>query len=419
MNKKNKITLAICIAASVLITIISITSTKSQNVPSPQPSHQDHGKAANKEDDGHKDPEKEDRKETHEEKQEVTLTDEQLKRFDIQTIVLTKNHFQQRITLPGQIAFNENNVTHVVASVPGIVKGIFKGLGETVKADEALATLQSREMAEAKSSYISAYKNLDLQKNLFERDEKLWKKGVKAEVQFVQSRNLYENAKINLEQAKQKLLALSMTDDQIQELPEQTTPLNIYTINSPIDGKIIERHITLGEVIGNDEQVFVIANLDTLWVNLAVPAEDLPRVQKDQKVEIFAHQGENIYSGIIMYVSPAINEDSRTGRAIIQLENTKGELHPGDFVKAQVIVSEQSALLSLPSSAIQRINGKSVAFAKTKNQTFEARSIDIKGSDKVEFVEIIGGLKADEEIAIKNTFLLKAELGKSEAEHSH
>lgn len=418
MGNKKKI-VAVFILISLLLAVFGFISTKSQNISSPKPSHQDQGKDDPKEGDGHKDHKKEGHKDNHEEKQEVKLTEEQLKRFDIQTLVLTKNHFQHRITLPGEIAFNENNITHVVASVPGIVKGIFKGLGETVKADEALATLQSREMAKVKSSYISAHKNLSLQKDLFERDEKLWKKGVKAEVQYIQTRNLYENAKINLEQSKQKLLALSMTDEQINELPEQTTPLNVYTFNSPIDGKIIERHITLGEVIASDKQVFVIANLDTLWINLAIPAEDLPRVQKDQKVEIFAHQGESVYSGIIMYVSPAINEDSRTGRAVIQLENTKRELHPGDFVKAQVIVSEQSALLSLPSCAIQRIEGKSVVFVKTKDQTFEARPIDIKGSDKVEFVEIIGGLKADEEIAIKNTFLLKAELGKSEAEHSH
>lgn len=89
-----------------------------------------------------------------------------------------------------------------------LLKKIYKGLGEAVKAGESLATLQSREMAEAKSTYISAHKNLELNSDLFERDEKLWKKNVKAEVQFIQARNIYENAKINLEQSKQKLLAL-------------------------------------------------------------------------------------------------------------------------------------------------------------------------------------------------------------------
>lgn len=420
MNNKTKKILAVCFAIVLLKSIVGAMLTKPSQKPLEQEhandgkenaGHRDHEKNPSKEGNGHK--------ENHEEKQEVTLTDDQLKRFDIQTLVLTKNHFQPRITLPGEIALNENKITHIVASVPGTVKEVFKGLGEEVQAGKALATLQSREMADIKSSYIAAHKNLSLQKDVFERDEKLLKKGLKAKAQFVQTQNLYENAKINLEQAKQKLLALSMNEEQIQELLEQTAPLNIYTINSPLDGKIIERHITLGEIISSDKQVFVIANLDTLWINLSISAEDLPKIKNDQKVEVFAHKGESTYSGLIMYVSPVINEDSRTGRAIIQLDNKKRDLHPGDFVKAQVLVSEQSALLSLPSTAVQRIEGKSVVFVKTKAQTFEARAIDIKGSDKGDFVEIMGGVSEGEEIALKNTFLLKAELGKSEAEHSH
>lgn len=163
----------------------------------------------------------------------------------------------------------------------------------------------------------------------------------------------------------------------------------------------------------------MIANLDTVWINLAIPAEELPKIKKDQKVDIFAHQGELICSGFIMYSSPVINEESRTGRAVIQLDNPQHALHPGDFIKAQVVVAESSALLSLPSSATQRIDGKIVVFVKTNEHSFEAKSINIKGSEKAEFVEVIDGLKEGDDVVIKNSFLLKAELGKSEAEHAH
>ena len=409
---KNKkillILLALTIGLSVLISSIFLKSTHTDDLTTLKSQNEKNNAEKNH------NPE-----ETHEDKKEIQLTDEQIKRFDIQTILLTKSHFQHRMTFPGQISLNENKITHVAASVPGMVKEIFKSLGETAKAGDALATLQSREMADVKSSYISAYKNLGLHKDLFERDEKLWKKQVKAEVQFIQTRNIYENAKITLEQSKQKLLALSMTEEQIHKLPTQESPLNIYTIDSPIDGKIIERHITLGEVITSDKQVFVIANLDTVWINLAIPAEELPKIKKDQKVDIFAHQGELLCTGFIMYVSPVINEESRTGRAVIQLENPRHELHPGDFIKAQVVVSEKSDLLSLPHSAAQRIDGKTFIFIKSKSNVFEAKSINIKGSDKGEFIEVMDGLKEGDEVVIKNSFLLKAELGKSEAEHAH
>lgn len=350
---------------------------------------------------------------------EIKLSAEQIERFDIQTLKLNKSHFQHRILLPGQIALNENKITHVVASVPGVVREIFKGLGETTKPKEPLLTLQSRDMADAKSAYISAYKNLGLKKDLFEREEKLWKLKYKAEVQFVQTRNTYENAKIELEQSKQKLLALNLTEEEIEKLPEQKTPLNNYTIDSPIEGKIIERHVTLGEVVSNDKQLFVIANLDTVWINLAIPAEDLPKVKKDQKVDIFAHQSEDIQSGTIMYVSPVINDESRTGRAVIELDNSSYALHPGDFIKAQVVISERSGFLSVPGAAIQKLKEQFFVFVKKEDGVFVAKDIQIKGSDKNEFIEVIKGINEGDEIVIKNAFLLKAELGKSEAEHSH
>ncbi len=419
MKYGKKIIIAACIGIGLFIAVVGVSYRKLQDTQISQESADNQDADSKHVEHNDNEGEEGDEEKSHQENEGVKLTKEQIERFDIQTMILTKSHFQHRITFPGQIALNENKITHVVSPVPGTVKEIFKGLGEEVKAGEPLATLQSREMAEAKSTYISAHKNLALNKDLFERDEKLWKKNVKAEVQFIQARNIYENAKIDLEQSKQKLLALSMTEEQIKILPEQTTPLNSYIIESPIDGKIIERHITLGEVVSSDKQVFVIANLDTIWVNLAIPAEELPEIKNGQKVDIFAHQGESILSGTIMYVSPVINEESRTGRAIIQLDNPDHELHPGDFIKAQVIVSEQSAFLNLPSAAIQRIEGQHVVFVKTDDDAFTATHIQIKGSDKGEFIEIIEGLQEGDEIVTTNTFLLKAELGKSEAEHSH
>lgn len=413
--KYRKLTLiTVCIAIGLVVAISSIKIMRSKPIINIEKDQKNVGKDEHETNDGHADEETE-----HNNKKTIKITNKQAERFNIKTLVLTKSHFQHRVTFPGQIALNENKITHVVASVPGTVKEIFKGLGEAVKAGEALAVLQSREMAEAKSAYISAYKNLSLNKSLFEKDEKLWKINAKSEVQFIQARNQYENTKIDLERARQKLLALSMSEEQIKNLPEETIPLNTYSIDAPIDGKIIERHITLGEVVSSDKQVFVIANLDTVWVNLAVPAEDLPEIKNAQKVDIFTHQGEDIISGVIMYVSPVINEESRTGRAIIQLNNPNYELHPGDFVKAQVIISEQSAFLNVPNNAVQRIDGQLVVFVKQTEDIFEAVPIQIKGSDKNEFIEVIDGLNEGDEIVITNTFFLKAELGKSTADHSH
>lgn len=353
-----------------------------------------------------------------EEHLELTLSPEQVKRFEIKTITLTKSNFQQRITLPGQISLNENKITHVVSPVAGIVNEIFKNLGDFAVAGEPLATFQSREIADAKSAYIAALKDLTLKGEIYTREEALVKKNIITQIQFIQTANLFEKAKTELEQKKQKLLALNMTEEAIKELPEQKTQLNIHTIKSPIDGKIVERHLTHGETVSDGKQIFVVANLDTVWVNLAVPSEDLPKIKKDQKADISGHQYTMKRSGSIMYVSPVINEESRTGRAIIELDNLNMIWHPGDFVKVNVVLDEQSALLSVPNSAIQNIHGAPYVFVKISEGVFKAKPIQIKGSEQSDMVQIFEGLAENDEIVVENGFLLKAQLLKAEAEHS-
>ncbi|WP_010304423.1 efflux RND transporter periplasmic adaptor subunit [Candidatus Odyssella thessalonicensis] len=357
--------------------------------------------------------------ESHEEKMLITLDEQKMSKIDIKTLKLTASHHQKRITFPGQVSLNENTVIHVVASVPGVVTKVYKNLGEDVKAGETLAVIESREMAEAKSAYLSVYKDLILKKDLLEREEKLWKMKVKAETEFLKTRNIYETTKIDLEQKKQKLLALSMKEAEIENLPSQDTPLNLYTIEAPINGKILERHTSLGEIINSDRQLFVVANLDKVWVNISISAQDLPTIQKGQKVDLYASNNKVPTSATLMYVSPVINEESRTGRAIVEVDNTQGTWHPGDFVSAQVILDEKSPFLSVPSEAIQKIQGNSYVFLKSGNTQFEAKKIVISGTENEQFIQIKEGLKEGDEIAITNTFLLKAELGKSEAEHSH
>jgi cobalt-zinc-cadmium efflux system membrane fusion protein len=349
----------------------------------------------------------------------ISLTPEQIKRFDIKTTTLSVENFQKKITLSGQVSLNENKVAHVTTPLQGVVKQIFKGLGDDVKLGENLATLQSRDMAEARSAYLAAYKQFTLRKKLYDLEEARWKKVFKTGTEFIKTRNDYENSKIDLEQKKQKLLALSLSENEINKLPYQASALNIYAITSPLNGKVLERNLTLGEVVEVDKQVFVVADLSTVWVNLAIPSSDLPSIKQGQKVLLLDSNGGNKNVEKIMYLSPLINDQSRTGRAIIELSNTQNEWRPGDFITAQVIVEETSDLLSIPREAIQTINGTPHVFLETKKNTFEAKAVTLKNNGQSHFVQILDGLSAGDKVVTSNNFILKAELGKSEAEHAH
>lgn len=348
----------------------------------------------------------------------IKLNDNEISQFSIKTQIIKAQDIKNKLIIPGEVGLNENTLLHVVSPVNGVVRKVLSNLGDSVTPQTELAIIESRDMAEAKSTYVAAYKDTILKKDLAEREERLMKNKIKAETEYLKTRNAYETAKIDLDQKRQKLLALNMTEDEINNLPSTATPLNTYSIKSPIKGKILERHISLGEFITPENQIFIIADINKVWINLSVPAQDLPTLKKGQNVDIFPSSESTPTTSTIIFISPVINETTRTGRAIVELDNSNNDWHPGDFITAQVTTEESGDYITIPTTAMQKLNGQSVVFIKNKDG-FTAQNIIIHGSDKGDFIRVKLGLKIGDEIAVKNTFLLKAEIGKETAEHGH
>jgi cobalt-zinc-cadmium efflux system membrane fusion protein len=128
-------------------------------------------------------------------------------------------------------------------------------------------------------------------------------------------------------------------------------------------------------------------------------------------------EGTATSGGTIIFTSPVLNQDTRSARVIASLDNRDGAWRPGSFVNADIAVSESKADLVIPKAALQTIEGQTRVFVRTA-EGFVSRQITV-GEDDGKAIQVLTGLKAGEPIAVANTFLLKAELGKSEAEHDH
>ncbi|MER2264723.1 efflux transporter periplasmic adaptor subunit, partial [Methylobacterium oxalidis] len=127
--------------------------------------------------------------------------------------------------------------------------------------------------------------------------------------------------------------------------------------------------------------------------------------------------GDRHADGKVIFVSPLLNPDTRSARVIVALPNPDMSWRPGTFVTAEVEIAQDKVPVRVPKSALQTVEGKRVVFVRT-GEGFEKREVDLGRSDDDAF-EVTAGLKPGEEIAVANTFLLKAELGKSEADHAH
>lgn len=356
----------------------------------------------------------------------VKLTQAQVSASDIAVVPVGGGSLSRRLTVPGTITLDSGRVARAPARVEGTVAELRKRLGDPVTKGEIVAILDSREVANAKTEFLSATVAYDLKKTLYERAAVLWRQKVSAEWQYLQAEAEYREARLKLDLGRQKLSALNLDAAEIaqaaREDAEKAGPsrLREYPVRSPISGRVIERKVDVGTAVGGQpDDLYTIADVSKLWIELAVPTAELESIREGQKVEILkdaAHDRSELI-GRIVFVSPLLDPETRSARVIAEIDNGKGLWRPGTFVTVAIILGEESLTLRLPRSALQTIGAESVVFVRT-DEGFERRDVTI-GRQDAETVEILGGLSPGEPVAIKNTFLLKAELGKGEAGHDH
>lgn len=323
----------------------------------------------------------------------------------------------KEVAVPGRIAINADAQAKIVPKLSGTAARIEKQLGEAVKKGELLAALESREMADAKAEYLASWRAEELAQSIFEREERLWNQKVTAEQDYLTAKNGHQAAKIKLDLAHQRLHTIGLSDDEIKNLPKiaDEGQYRFYEIRSPIDGRVTTRDIVLGQVVGTDREIFTIADLAKVWVEMAISPGDLTFAREGQEVRVAA--GEQKGTGKIIALSPVIDPETRSAKAIAELDNAGNVWKLGDYVNARLMSGEQEADLIVPQAAIQTVNGNKVVFV-SEGGGFRARPVTTGRSDSMN-VEVLSGLEFGETIATSNTFTLKAELGKSEAEHEH
>lgn len=347
----------------------------------------------------------------------IKLTEEQIKAAGIEIVAAKPGTLAKEVSVPGRIVINANAQAKVVPKLAGTVAKVHKQIGESVTAGEVLATLDSREMADAKAEFLAAVRSAELAKSVLVREERLWTQKVTAEQDYLSAKNAQQEAAIKVDLAHQKLHTIGLSEDEIAALPngsnEATT--RFYDLRSPIAGKITTRELVMGQVVGADKDVFSIADLSTVWVELAVQPADLAFATEGQDVRI--NNGAKTAIAKVVVVSPAIDVDSRAAKVIAELPNPAGEWRIGDYVGAQLLSGKQNVAVLAPKAALQTIKGSKVVFV-SDHDGFRVTSVTT-GREDSENVEILTGLTTDQKIATSNTFTLKAELGKAEAEHEH
>ena len=196
---------------------------------------------------------------------------------------------------------------------------------------------------------------------------------------------------------------------------ETNESLRPLAIEAPISGLIVNRNIQVGQVTGS-EPLFVITDLNEVWVQLDVFGRHLSRVRAGQRVTIMSLDGST-YEGTIDFVSPLVAHGSQSVRARVPLDNPDGALRAGQFVSARVVVAESEVPLAVRRDALQTFRDFDVVYARV-GDTYEVRMLDLGRRDG-SYVEVISGLNVGEIYVSANSYLIKADIEKSGASHDH
>lgn len=346
----------------------------------------------------------------HGEAQVVRLTEAQRQEFGISVGTAGPGMLRLHLALPGQVALNADRRAHIVPRISGVVRQVHKNLGDAVRAGEVMAVVESRELADVKSTYLTAKERLTLAETTFQREEDLWKKKIAAEQDYLEARKALAEARIELRAAEQKLFALGYSKTDLSQLPTQAdTTFTRYAITAPFDGTVIEKHITLGEVLKDDTTAYVIADLSSVWVNLSVYPKDLPFVRRGQPVTIAAGHDIPDSHGQISYVGPLIGE-TRTALARMVIPNPEGRWRPGLFVTGEVLVESIDVPLLIPKTALQTIEERPTVFVETA-EGFQPQPLTLGRSNDTQ-VEVTAGLAPGQRYVTSGAFTLKAQLSR-------
>lgn len=357
------------------------------------------------------------KKEEHSE-EVVRLSDAQMREFGIEVATAGPGRLDRYVELPGEIVLNADRLAHVVPRVFGIVRDVRRTVGDTVQTGELLAIIDSRELAAAKAAYLAAAEREKLALANFGREERLWRKKITSEQEYLDARQALAEARINRRSAEQQLHALGFSENYLKKLP--THPEVTYTrfeIRAPFAGTIIEKHLTLGENAKSDAEVFAIADLSTVWVNINVYQKDLAEIRQGQNVTIEVGHGIPPAEGEIAWLGPVVGEETRTATARVVLPNKNGTLRPGLFVTARVATGSAAAGIVIPKSALQTFERRIVVFVRIE-EGFEPRPVET-GRQNTNKVEILSGLEAGEDYVSQGAFTLKAQLSKGAFGEGH
>jgi len=303
-----------------------------------------------------------------------TIPQEQMSHIQVVTVAPTS--ITRSLRLTGAVAYNAFNTTPVIAQVGGPVSRIVVTPGQQVRRGEPLLYVASPDYSQLLANYLKARDAFQLADKNYLRSKDLYDHHAIAERDLETAESTRAQASADLDAAEEslKILGISKPDAVVGK------PASEIPVRSPIAGEVVERLVAPGQVIqAGATQAFTISNMSSVWVLANVYQKDLPYVHLGDAVTITTDSYPSTeFHGKISYIAAALDPNTRTLQARIDVSNPHGMLKKDMYVDAMVRAGTIKDALTVPAAAILRdAENQPFVYAVNGNNEFARRTVTL------------------------------------------
>lgn len=346
------------------------------------------------------------------------LTPEELSRMQLELVSVAQGQLLSHREFPATVQANQNELAEVTTLIRGRVMKVHVDVGQDVKNGALLAMLHSVDLGVAEGAYLKAGAKLHEAELAHLRAKDLYENKAISLAELQRREAAMKTARAEVREAQNRLQLLGVPTDEINRLDRELTIKADMPLRAPLDGRVITRNITRGEVVETEQKLFTVANLTDVWVIGNVPEKDVRFIRKDQNVTVVvAAYPHAIFSGAITYVGDVLDPATRTMNLRVTVPNPDRLLKPEMFAIISVLAAPSPDVLSVPLAAVQDGPAGKMVFVQREPGVYEPRPIKL-GNEEGDVIRVLEGVKADEQVVTRGSFALKSEMERYKIEPS-
>ena len=309
----------------------------------------------------------------------------------VRTATVERRALARELNALGQVDFNEEKLARLHPKTSGWIEQLrVDETGVRVDKNTILLGLYSPELVAAQREYLVALENWEVLRNSSVGRMKV-------------------SAKSLLQSSRERLELFDVPAHQIKELKKSRKIKKQLHIHSPFAGRIMHIGARDGQYITPKDELYLIADLSRIWVNVDIYEDDLPWMKIGDRAEMTVRAAPGrIFTGKVTFIHPTMQKRSRTVRVRLEFDNPELVLKPGMFANVKLHVDEQPNAVVVPSEAIIRSGTREQVFVVREPGKFEPRLVTL-GVSAGGYTQILLGVEVGEEVVTSSQFLIDSE----------